>query len=199
MAQIQIITPNDKTPPALNPFTTTTIFLAGPTNENWRDPFIALFKKEASEQAATTTTTTDNTTVSSFPIITLIDPTQPKWDSTWVQDYDAPADTRFRTQVDWELDRQTSADLVVFYFVAGQAAPVSLLELGLALGGSDSSGSSGQSNNNKKKKKKRRVLVGCEKGYRQRGNVQAVCARHDVSFQENLEGLVEAVVAACRS
>lgn len=178
MAPTQVITPNDTTPPALDPSTTTTIFLAGPTNENWRDPFINLFKRGIHPQTKTTTTTT--TTSSPIHQVTIIDPTQPKWDSTWVLDYEHAADTRFRTQVDWELERQTSADLVVLYFVAGQAAPVSLLELGLALGG------------------KKRVLVGCEKGYKQRGNVQAVCDRYGVSLMENLEGLVEVVVAAAR-
>lgn len=72
---------------------------------------------------------------------------------------------------------------MVFYFVAGQQAPVSLLELGLVLG--QYTGTS-----------KRKVLVGCEDGYCKRGNVQAVCARYGVPLTENLKGLVHAVVAA---
>lgn len=122
--------------------------------------------------------------------MTIIDPTQPLWDSTWVQDYSNADDPRFRTQLDWELDHQISADLIVAYFVAGEQAPVSLLELGMALGQSLGQGGGEGTRRNK------RVLVGCEEGYCKRGNVQAVCAKYGVSLTENLDDLVKVVIAA---
>lgn len=189
MATIQIVTPNDD--PSSRK-TTTTIFLAGPTNDNWRDKFISLFQKShhAQQQTTTTSSSSSSNPPSTQPTIAIIDPTQPKWDATWVTtDYYHPDDTRFRVQVDWELQRQTAANLVVFYFVEGQQAPISLMELGLALG--RQSQSQGNSSSISKT-----VLVGCEKEYKHRGNVQAVCARFGVPLKENLDALVDAVVTA---
>lgn len=179
---IQIITPNDdpssssSSSPNNN---NTSIFLAGPTKEkNWRHRFTSLLQESLDAQQPTTKT------------ITLINPDQPKWDRTWVTtDYYHEGDTRFRAQVDWELRHQAAARLVVFYFpAAGPAvlAPVSLLELGLALGSRGPANSAGQSS--------KTVLVGCEQGYAYRGNVQAACARFGVPVQETLEDLVGAVV-----
>lgn len=190
---IQIITPNDDpSSSSSSPNNNTSIFLAGPTKENWRDRFTSLlqnafFQDDAHAQQQQPTTTTPPKT------ITLINPDQPRWDRTWVTtDYYHEGDTRFRAQVDWELRHQAAARLVVFYFpAAGPAvlAPVSLLELGLALGSRGPASNGGN-------KSSSTVLVGCEQGYAYRGNVQAACARFGVPVQETLEDLVGAVVTA---
>jgi len=60
--------------------------------------------------------------------ITILNPYQPKWDSTWVQDISGP---RFVEQVDWELDMMDSADVIAVYFSQETAAPITMLEVGL--------------------------------------------------------------------
>lgn len=165
-----------------------TVFLAGPTdNKAWRGDFTKLLTKAYA-----------NLSPASTPVptpppqhVTVIDPNNDQWDSSWSQDYHDTSDTRFRQQVDWELSCQEACDMVVFWFAAGgpQAhAPVSLLELGLALGRSRSE--------DPRAAKPAAVLVGCQPGYSKRGNVQAVCARNGTDVCESLEVLVSAVVRA---
>lgn len=186
---IQIITPNDdpssSSSSSSSPNNNTSIFLAGPTKENWRDRFTSLLQNSFLEDAPAQQQQPKK--------VTLINPDQPRWDRTWVTtDYYYEGDTRFRAQVDWELRHQAAARLVVFYFpAAGPAvlAPVSLLELGLALGSRGPASNGGN-------KSSSTVLVGCEKGYAYRGNVQAACARFGVPVQETLDDLVGAVVTA---
>lgn len=169
--QIQIINPNS---PSQEPLHPTTLFLAGPTNVPWRTDFL-----DHLERHLTTTTTT--------PVrLTIYDPTQPLWDATWVQDYhDAAAGARFRAQLDWELARQDAASAVVLFFDARCEAPVSLLELGLACGRGGGGG---------------RALVGCDRAYSKRGNVQAVCAQYGLPLVEEggVEALAGRVAAAVR-
>lgn len=154
----QILTPNS--PSSAQPLPNHhTVFLAGPTAIPWREPFLALLA------ASDLLSATDS--------ITIFDPMQPKWDSTWTNDY--AADANFRAQTDWELARLATAHTVVVYFDANNPAPVSLLELGLVA----------QSG---------RAVVACQRGFWKRGNVEAVCARLGVPLEEELEGLVKRVV-----
>src|SRR5436190_20980619 len=60
--------------------------------------------------------------------ITILNPFRLDWDSSWKEDI---ADDRFREQVEWELDYQEKADIIVTYFDPDTEAPVTLLELGL--------------------------------------------------------------------
>lgn len=161
--QIQVITPNT---PDQTPLHAKTIFLAGPTSVPWRADFLTLLTTHMQTAAPTTTTTT------STAGLTVYDPTQPLWDGTWAEDY--AVDARFRQQVDWELDAQESASLVVVFLDQRSQAPVSLIELGLCA-------------------RSGRAVVGCERGFWRRGNVQAVCARYGVPLEETLEGLVARV------
>lgn len=68
-----------------------------------------------------------------------------------------------------------AATVVVVYFDERSKAPVSLLELGLVA-------------------RSGRVVVGCQRQFWKRGNVQAVCARLGVPLEEDLKGLVKRVV-----
>ncbi|KAG8167630.1 hypothetical protein KVR01_003319 [Diaporthe batatas] len=106
----QVITPNDHDQQPRYP--TRSIFLAGPTDFNWRQGFITALKQRL-------------TAVN----ITIFDPFQPRWDATWKEDVDT--DPRFAAQVDWELSRQEGATTVAVFFHADSQAPISLLELGL--------------------------------------------------------------------
>ncbi|PWI67807.1 hypothetical protein PCL_02728 [Purpureocillium lilacinum] len=143
------------------------IFLAGtttqatrtPGDDDWRQRLIA-------------------TTLRRHPV-TVLNPHRADWDATWREDY---ADARWAEQVEWELDMQERADLVVVYLGPATDAPVSLLELGLAAGGG------------------KRVVVCADGAYRKRGNVEAVCRRYDdglvvlVATEGELGVAVEAAV-----
>lgn len=109
--QIQVITPNDEDQAPRYP--TTSVFLAGPTEINWRTPFLATLRGLFAAGASNTT---------------VYDPFQPRWDSSWREDL---GDDRFRAQVAWELERQERATVVAVFFHGDSKAPVSLLELGL--------------------------------------------------------------------
>lgn len=133
-----------------------TIFLAGttsPTGEpDWRETLTAALRSRA---------------------VSVFNPFRADWN--WEDDM---ADPRFREQVEWELDMQAAADLVVFYFHPVTLAPVSLLELGL-------------------RARVGRAIVVCPGGpggYKRRGNVQAVCARFGLEIVGSGEELEEAVL-----
>lgn len=145
----QVITPND--PDQQPRYPTRSIFLAGPTDFNWREGFVTALKQHLTALN-----------------ITIFDPFQPKWDSTWKEDLDA--DPRFAAQVDWELAHQDKATTVAVFFHADSQAPVSLLELGLCA-------------------RSGKAVVGCEPGYWKRGNVLAVCRRYEVPLADSLDGL----------
>ncbi|PLB41730.1 nucleoside 2-deoxyribosyltransferase domain-containing protein [Aspergillus candidus] len=132
------------------------IFLAGTTSpvdpEDWR--------------------TTLSRSLSDIPV-TIYNPYRSDWDSTWREDLSfAP----YRKQVEWELDRQERADLVVVYFHPATQAPVSLLELGLWA------------------RTPGKVIVGCPAGYWKWGNVQITCRKYGVTVVDGLAELAEAVM-----
>jgi hypothetical protein len=94
--------------------------------------------------------------------VAVFNPLRADWDSTWREDVTfAP----FREQVEWELDMQERADVVVVYFGPGTDAPISLLELGLCA-------------------RARKAFVVCHREYRKRGNVQIVCQRFGLEFMD---------------
>lgn len=141
------------------------IFLAGTTvkttGPNWRETLIS--------------------DLSQYPV-TIIDPYQPKWDSTWREDM---SDSRFREQVEWELHMQDCANIVAILFHPESQAPISLLELGLCARGGE----------------QKTVVVGCPEGFWKRGNVQVVCQRFGIplldSEDEFRRVVVEKVEEAC--
>ncbi|KAJ9138768.1 hypothetical protein NKR19_g7711 [Coniochaeta hoffmannii] len=128
------------------------VFLAGTTTApDWREELISSLSHEP---------------------ITILNPLRLDWDSSWREDETFEP---FREQVQWELDMQDKADLVVIYFGANTDAPISLLELGLCA-------------------RTNKALVVCHHGYRKRGNVQVICRRYNIRLMESLDGLAEAVV-----
>ncbi|RFN44279.1 hypothetical protein FIE12Z_11466 [Fusarium flagelliforme] len=90
--------------------------------------------------------------------VTIFNPNRPDWDGTWKEDF---SDKRWEEQVSWELDMQDIADVIVFFFHKSTDAPISLLELGLAI-------------------RTKTVVVCAQNEYRKRGNVEAVCRRFGV-------------------
>lgn len=67
------------------------------------------------------------------------------------------------------MEKRERADIVLFYFDPGSAAPISLLELGLCM------------------REPGKVVVVCPRGYWKRGNVVVVCERFGVPVVEGLE------------
>jgi hypothetical protein len=60
--------------------------------------------------------------------VAILNPRRDDWDSSWKQDI---ANSQFRGQVEWELDAQERASLIVMHFAPDTQAPITLLELGL--------------------------------------------------------------------
>ncbi|VZH87664.1 unnamed protein product [Fusarium fujikuroi] len=78
----------------------------------------------------------------------------------------------------WELDMQEAADIIVFMFHPSTDAPISLMELGLAV-----------------KSKSKRIIVCAQDGYRKKGNVEAVCRRFGAKFVNTGNELRDAIIA----
>jgi hypothetical protein len=100
--------------------------------------------------------------------VAVLNPRRDEWDSSWVQSIDNP---QFRGQVEWELDAQERAGLILMYFAPSTKAPITLLELGLFA-------------------KSGKLVVGCPDGYWRRGNVEVVCARYGVPLVGDLDALI---------
>lgn len=130
------------------------VFLAGTTSRtdgpDWRD--------------------TLSDAVSHFPV-TIFNPLRPDWDSSWREDVTFGP---FREQVEWELDMQELADVVVVYFGPATDAPISLLELGLCA-------------------RSGKAVVACHREYRKRGNVQILCKRFGIEFLDGEDEIAPAV------
>lgn len=103
--------------------------------------------------------------------ITVINPVPPNW-TDWPEDISFKP---FREQVEWELDMQERADIVLIYYGPNTLAPISLLELGLCARTS-------------------KAIVCCHKDYKKRGNVQIVAKRYGISFLENEKDMAAAVI-----
>jgi hypothetical protein len=100
--------------------------------------------------------------------LVILNPRRDAWDASWPQDADFGP---FREQVEWELDAQERAELIVFYFAPDTRAPITLLELGLAAG-------------------RKRAVVCCPDGYWRKGNVDIVCRRHAIPMAADLDELI---------
>ncbi|KZZ97319.1 hypothetical protein AAL_03283 [Moelleriella libera RCEF 2490] len=109
-------------------------------------------------------------TFSDLPI-TVFDPTRLDWDETWREDF---SDARWVEQIQWELDMQELADVVVVFLGDTSVAPISMLELGLNA-------------------KSGKVLVCAMPRFAKRGNVEAICARYHVPLVSCVEDLQSAI------
>jgi len=132
----------------------TSIFLAGTTasSTNWRQTL---------------------TTALARMRLTILNPLRPDWDNTWREE--ASCD-QFREQVEWELDMQEQADLVIVYFGPETDAPISLLELGLCA-------------------RTGMAIVVCHAEYKRRGNVEILCRKFGLPFLDADENWVGGVVS----
>lgn len=99
---------------------------------------------------------------------TIYNPRRDDWDASWVQSIN---NKQFNEQVTWELDHIEEADIVVMYFVPDTKSPITLLELGLAVGGAN-------------------LIVCCPEGFWRKGNVDVVCARYGIEQANTLDDLI---------
>ena len=160
----QVILAPRRDPPI--PPTNKTIFLAGSTSNTDTDDWRTILTNSLSH----------------FAGLTILNPYRAGWDSTWREDESfAP----FREQVEWELDMQGSADLVIVYFHPATQAVVSLLELGLAAGSAAGAGAGVGGSG---------VLVVCPDGYWKKGNVSIVCRRFGIEMLGSVDELGDAIV-----
>lgn len=113
----------------------------------------------------------------------FINPRRDIWDSTWVQD--PTKGTPFATQVHWELNNLEDCDIPVFYFDPNTTSPITLMELGLTLGSSDTYYPN-----------MRQIIVCCPKTYFRYGNVKITCERSGVEVHEDFESFSNALAKA---
>ncbi|KAL7918566.1 hypothetical protein ACQKWADRAFT_236418 [Trichoderma austrokoningii] len=130
------------------------VFLAGTTNPtgeaDWREALTAALIE--------------------LPVV-IYNPKRNDWDSTWREDF---SDSRWAEQVEWELEMQDKADIVVIFFHKATQAPISLLEFGLCV-------------------RSGKAIVCAQDGYSKRGNVEAVCKRYGARFVTSEKDLRDAV------
>lgn len=102
----------------------------------------------------------------------ILNPRRADWDASWEQSIDNP---QFREQVEWELDALDAADIILMYFSPETRSPITLLELGIHAA-----------------KSPEKLFVCCPEGFWRKGNVDIVCARHNVMQAQSLDELIEA-------
>ena len=126
------------------------IFLAGSIEmgaaENWQERIVAAFSK-----------------------YTILNPRREPWDYSWEQSI---TNKQFREQVEWELQAQEDADLIIFHFDPKTKSPITLLELGLF---------------------KSKAIVHCPEGYWRKGNIDIVCNRYKVKQVASFQDLIDNV------
>lgn len=135
--------------------TNKSIFLAGTTTKtgepDWRETLIDALAEH---------------------VVTIFNPDRSDWDSTWKEDF---SDPRWVEQVQWELDMQEAADIVVVFLHGISAAPISLMELGLCA-------------------RSGKAIVCAAEGYCKKGNVEAVCRMYKLPFVTTEDDLRKAIL-----
>lgn len=101
--------------------------------------------------------------------VLILNPRRDDWDSSWEQKIN---NSKFKQQVDWELDALEYADLILMYFDPSTMSPISLLELGLFA-------------------ETGKLIVCCPDGFWRKGNVDIVCQRYCIIQVNTIEELIE--------
>jgi hypothetical protein len=100
--------------------------------------------------------------------ILILNPRRDHWDPDWDQHAENP---QFRQQVEWELDAQEAADMVIFVFTKDSKAPITFLEFGLFA-------------------PKKDAVVCAEEGFYRQGNLDIVAERHDIPMYHDLDEMI---------
>ncbi len=119
----------------------------------------------------------------------IYNPRREDWDSSWKQSISDPV---FSEQVNWELDHierpvsERARHVVYFYFDPDSKSPITLLELGLVCGMSESADNDTH------------IVVCCPPGFWRRGNIEIVCARHKIPLYADFDESMGAVLTILR-
>lgn len=103
--------------------------------------------------------------------LVILNPRRRDWDSSWEQSIDNP---QFRQQVEWELEGLESASGVFFYLDPTTKSPITLLEIGLCVGGP-------------------RLWIVCPHGFWRRGNIEVLCHKYNLHLYDTLDDGLSAV------
>ena len=141
----------------------TTIFLAGTISQKGQPDWRLTLTARLTSQLANATAGQD---------VLLVNPVRSDWDATRRED---SSDTRWAAQVQWELEMQDAADVMVVFFHGSTAAPISLLELGLCV-------------------RQQKAIVCALDEYTKKGNVEAVCQRYGAVFVRTENEMGDAVL-----
>ncbi len=98
--------------------------------------------------------------------VTFLNPRRDDWDSSWTD-----KSVVFNTQVNWEMNRLDSCDIIFMYFSPETKSPISLLELGLHA-------------------ESDRMIVCCPPGFWRKGNVDIVCTRYNIPLFNDMESAI---------
>lgn len=94
----------------------------------------------------------------------VYNPRRKDWDSSWEQSIN---NFQFNQQVTWELDHLEKADIIFFNFIPDTMSPITLAELGYALGSNLD------------------MVVCCPDGFWRQGNIEIMCGRQAVTMYRN--------------
>jgi nucleoside 2-deoxyribosyltransferase len=104
--------------------------------------------------------------------LTILNPRRKEWDASWKQE---ATNEPFREQVNWELAGIEESDIVAFYFDPATKSPVTMLELGLAIG------------------LQKKIVLACPQGFWRKGNIDITATRNRISVLPSLEALIVAL------
>lgn len=102
----------------------------------------------------------------------IFNPRRNEWNSDWTQSI---TNSKFKEQVDWELNALEKADIIIMFFANNTKSPISLLEFGLYA----------QSN-------KMKVVV--EEDFWRKGNIDIVCEKYNIQQYKDLEELLHNLI-----
>lgn len=100
----------------------------------------------------------------------VLNPRRDDWDSSWKQEFE---NKQFRGHVEWELDNQEKASVIVYYIDPKTKSPITLLEIGLF--------------------KDKNPLVYCPEGFYRKGNVDVVAHWYGLTVYEDESEFFKAV------
>lgn len=108
--------------------------------------------------------------------VTLFNPRRNNWNSKWEQ---TEKNDDFNYQVNWELNRLDSADIVFMNFLPDTKSPISLLELGVYA-------------------KTKKMIVCCPPGFWRKGNVDIFCNRNGIAVYSEFDDAIGALMTQLR-
>lgn len=108
--------------------------------------------------------------------VTLFNPRRNNWNSKWEQ---TEKNDDFNYQVNWELNRLDSTDIVFMNFLPDTKSPISLLELGAYA-------------------KTKKMIVCCPPGFWRKGNVDIFCNRNGISVYSEFDDAIGALMTQLR-